>query len=688
MKVKSYNRITNIRNGLLIIGAIALISLLFPTKKKPKFRYEIGSQWEYDDLYAPFDFSILKSVEQLEEEKQRIKKKKEWFFRRDRTIEHQNIAAVESVFERWQHNRALEDGALDSTSLVKVRSKVLALLQSSFEEGIIDWPDSVSSHPKMIRLIDSNAIRVIPSERFVEMRAVKSKLGAVLSSISPRVAEQLLPQIEPFIHPNIVFDAGATRRFLEARLKEVSTVSGKVRNHEKIIGKGELVTKDRYNKLYSYEKYFKEKVNEDNTGYYRFFGYLILTVLIFVILLLYLYYNFPQVYSKWKHVLFVLMWFVVFGYLVYTVERIPELNTYILPFCIVPIIVKNFFDTRLAIFIHVLLVLMVSYLSSFGYEFTFIEVLVGIVAILSTSETRQWSEFFKSIFLIVITGVLSYFALMLITGIAVNEIKWDFILWFLLNGMFLLLAYPLIPLLERVFGFTSSITLVELSDLNNPLLKDLSLKAPGTMQHSLQVGNIAEAAAKEVQANALLVKVGALYHDIGKMLHPEFFIENQKGDSPHSGLSPVESAKKIIEHVTEGVKMAKKAKLPSVLVDFIRTHHGTTRVEYFYQQSLSNEEMKDKVNESAFRYPGPKPETKEQTILMLVDSVEAASKSLTRPSDEDIDQLVNKIVAHKIELGQLENSHLTFNELNRVVETIKSLLKSIYHVRIKYPGQK
>ncbi len=685
--MKPYNKITQARNALLILGAILLISLLFPTKKKPKFRYEIGSQWEYDDLFAPFDYPILKSNEQINQERNSIQQHKEWVFQRNRSVEKNSIAQFESAMEDFAVRTSEGEEEYDSVSLAKLKMITVLGMKKLYDRGIIQWPDTVKHKPKMVRLLDSSSSKLIPADRFLSKTEAFNTLRHILRNKAPDLISPLLPFVEQELIANIIYDADATQRFLKRKLRSISSVSGKVRNHEKIIGKGDLVTKERYNKLSSYERYFTEKVHEDHTGYYRFAGYLILTVLIFVILALYLYHNFPQVYASWKHVLFVLMWFVVFGYLVYTVERIPELNVYILPFCIVPIVVKNFFDTRLAIFVHVLLILMVSYLSSFGYEFTFIEVLVGIVAILSTTETRRWSEFFKSIFFILISGFLSYFALLLITGIAIGEIKWDFVLWFLLNAMFLLLAYPLIPLLERVFGFTSSITLVELSDLNNPLLKELSLKAAGTMQHSLQVGNIAEAAAKEIHANSLLVKVGALYHDIGKMLHPEFFIENQKGDNPHTGLTPMESAKKIIEHVSEGIKMAKKSNLPKILIDFISTHHGTTRVEYFYQKALEQATDKSTIHEADFRYPGPNPMTKEQTILMLVDSTEAASKSLTKPTDVEIEELVDKIVTHKIEQGQLEESQLNFLELQKVVKTIKSLLKSIYHVRIKYPGQ-
>ncbi|HHH52724.1 MAG TPA: HDIG domain-containing protein, partial [Bacteroidetes bacterium] len=309
-------------------------------------------------------------------------------------------------------------------------------------------------------------------------------------------------------------------------------------------------------------------------------------------------------------------------------------------------------------------------------------------SILIFSELRFWNSFFKGIFIILLTYIIGYISLQLINTGSFDFFEWKILAGFIINALLLLLAYPLIPLIEKPFGFVSTITISELGDLNKPLLKELSLKAPGTLQHSLQVANLCEAAADKINANSLLVKVGALYHDIGKTYAPEYFIENQKkGEDPYKDLDYFDSAKKIIDHVIIGEKMAKKNKLPKILQRFIITHHGTTRVEYFYRKQLNDFPDKE-FDESIFRYPGPKPKTKEETIMMLADSLEAAAKSLNKPTGQDIDNLVDSISKYKIDDGQLEESELTFEEFNQVKEVFKDVLRNIHHVRIEYPELK
>jgi putative nucleotidyltransferase with HDIG domain len=382
------------------------------------------------------------------------------------------------------------------------------------------------------------------------------------------------------------------------------------------------------------------------------------------------------------------MWIVIFAYLVYIIEKTDTLSAYVLPFAIVPIILKNFYKERLAMFVHLVIVLIASFLSSLGYEFTVLQMLVGMVAVLVVSETRYWNRFFYGILFIVLTYFLGYFGLSLINTGSVYDTDWQVFVWLLINGMLTLLAYPFIPLLEKLFGFTSQITLAELGDINRPVLKELSLKAPGTMQHSLQVSHLSTAAAEAIGANSLLIKVGALYHDIGKINDPEVFIENQRGGvSPHENWTNFESAEKIIRHVTDGKKLAKKHRLPQVLIDFIMTHHGTTRVEYFYRNQLNSFPDRE-FDETLFRYPGPKPRTQEEAILMLADSLEAASKSLKNPTGQDIDNLVDKIIAYKIDEHQLDDAKLTFRELKMCEETFKSTLRSMHHIRVEYPELK
>lgn len=450
-----------------------------------------------------------------------------------------------------------------------------------------------------------------------------------------------------------------------------------------LIKKGEKISPFK-NKLL--KGYLGQDLGFKGKRYIYFLGYFLLTAMILGALVLFSIKYFPKITQTNSGVLFLVVWPVLFSFIVFMTNLNETVSPYLIPFCLVPIIVYNFYGGRLALFIHIVVVLIASFLSGLGYEFTFLQILAGIVTLLVITETRYWNTFFKTILVILATYLVGYLGLALINSGSLNVSESKNFGWLAGNAVLLLLAYPFIPIVEKLFGFTSSISLAELADMNMPLLKDLSIKAPGTLQHSLQVANLSEAAADKIGANGILVKTAALYHDIGKMSQPEMYIENSKGVNQHEKLNNFESAKVIIDHVTNGVEMAKKAKLPKVVVDFIKTHHGTTRVEYFYRNQLSSEPDRQ-FDESLFRYPGPKPKTKEQTIMMIADSLEAASKSLKSPTGQDIDELIRKIIDHKIDNGQLSDSELTFEELATCKEVWSSLLRSINHVRIEYPDE-
>ena len=423
------------------------------------------------------------------------------------------------------------------------------------------------------------------------------------------------------------------------------------------------------------------------SGFIYFLGYFLLTTLIIGALILFSLKYFPDNTRSLSGIGFLVLWPVVFSIIVYLVTRNEFLSPFLIPFCITPIVVYNFFGGRLALFIHIVVVLISSFISGLGYEFTFLQILAGIVTVLTITETRYWNKFFVAILVILLTYVIGYLGLALINSGTLVEAEQHTFGWLVLNALLLLLAYPFIPIIEKIFGYTSSITIAELGDMNKPLLRDLSLKAPGTLQHSLQVANLCEAAAKAIGANSLLVKTAALYHDVGKMNNPFYFIENSNGRNAHDELNNFESAGVIIGHVIEGEAMAKKARLPKIITDFITTHHGTTRVEYFYRQQM-NDEPDREFDETLFRYPGPKPQTKEQAIMMMADSIEAASKSLKNPTGQDIDALIDKIVNYKIDEGQLQEADISFRELQVCIDTFRSVLRSIYHVRIEYPDAK
>ena len=677
-------------NYLLVIGVVFLISFLFPNTAKFKYDFSNGQNWRYEDLVAPFDFAIQKSEEQLKSDYKIIEADFSPYYELSSEVADQQISAFEKAFN--EQLRLVED----SEQYADVRqqpNKYLNFgrdyLRGLYQQPIIrlDSAHSTKMKTDVIFIFEGNnrysqTLGNIISEETAESNLTDELPGSDLSE-----PDFLLPLLQEQITPNLIFDEETTQKFKNEELDKISKVTGKVNKGEIIVKRGGLIDNATYQKLVSFRDQYQKEIAANRSHWGIFSGYFILTSLIIGALLIYLLTYSSAVFQRFSKLLFILMWILLYSYLVYLVEQADGLNVYMIPFAIVPIVVKTFYDERLALFTHIVIVLIASFLSSQDYEFTFSQILIGIVVLLADVNTRDWSKFFASMFFIFLTYALGHIGLSLIETGDLWNIDIVPFSWFFINVFLTLLAYPLIPLLERLFGFTSSITLVELSDMNKPLLRELSMKAPGTLQHSLQVANLAEAAAQKIGADPLLVKVGALYHDIGKTKQPEYFIENQNGPNPHDETSSLDSAKIIIGHVTDGIEMAKKQRLPSLITRFIKTHHGTTRVEYFYRNHLkSNPEHN--FDESLFRYPGPLPKSKEETILMLADSIEAACKSLKEPTEETLLGLIDKVIAGKIEHKQFVESELSFQELAECIEVFKQTMRSVHHVRISYPEEK
>ena len=663
----------NLKEGLKIIVVsivIVLISLMFPKNQNTKAIVNPGEIWEENDLYAPVNFEVQKTQKAIDSEKEALKK---------------TILPV-YVYEPNAEVQVISELLIYlSPKLLEVKENEAyfqELIAKYYKIGIIDK----GSGSKFIELEKQGQRNRTQSSSMILLEELESKVLEELSKLGVQTSRISSLNFRSLLKANYIFNKSSYNNKLEEALSNLPITESIVKEGELIIEKGNVVDDFTYRKINDLNKKIASLGSSSYSRYLTFFGYLILTCLIIGALIFYLRLYFPTIDDRLNSLIFVLIWPLIFAFLVYMVESTGTLSAYLLPFCIVPIIVKNFFKGRLALFIHVVVILIASIISSLDYEFTFLQLLAGIIAVMVVSETRYWNKFFIAILIIFLTYVLGYTGLWLVKSNNLSDLDPGTYLNFGLNAILLMLAYPFIPLIEKIFGFTSSITLVELSDMNRPLLKDLSLKAPGTLQHSLQVANLAEAAAEKIGANSLLVKTAALYHDIGKMSNPSFFIENAKaGENKHEELNNnLESAKIIISHVTDGLAMAKKAKLPKIITDFISTHHGTTRVEYFYRQEMGISENGD-VNTSDYTYPGPKPSTKEQTIMMIADSLEAASKSLKSPTGEDIDNLVESIVTYKVSNEQLSESDLTFEELEICKSVFKSLLRSINHVRVEYP---
>lgn len=656
---------------MLVATVIIVISFLFP-KSIDTLDFKIGERWEMNDIVATEDVPILKSEGEVKEEKKAIEDTFTPYFIRDNEVASRNIDALKEKISTLEM-----DNLVDRTQQVDV--VMVRKLDSLYRVGIYK-PSNYDSDK--IRL-DNRTVSL--QSLLTESQAEKS-VEILLEQNQDSRANKLSDIADIFIEPNIILNEKLTSDELLQAKNAVTKQEGIITQGELLIAKGDIIDKNKYEKIQAYNNNQPTALFSKGVNIVSFLGYLLLTCLIIGSLLMYLKVHYTEIYYKLSTLAFILLWPLLFSLLVYLIEHTSSLSSYIIPFCIVPIIIKNFYTDRLALFVHIVIVLIASFLSSLGYEFTFLQILAGIVTVLFVSETRYWNKFFTAILIIFGTYMLGYLGLSLIQMEDNPNIEWSNFIYLAFSALLTLMAYPFIPLLERIFGFTSSISLVELSDMNKPLLKRLSMEAPGTLQHSLRVSNLSEAAADSIGANSLLIKVGALYHDIGKLHKPEYFIENQTGSNPHGQLNNFESAKVIIDHVAEGEKLAKKEKLPQVIIDFINTHHGTTRTEYFYRNQMK--EFPDKeFDEILFRYPGPKPTTKEQGIMMMADSLEAASKSIQNPTGQDIDNLVEKIIAGKIQNGQLDLCELTLKELEECKTVFSSMLRSMNHVRIEYPEE-
>lgn len=675
----------------MLVIAVALTGI-FPRYGKFRYNFEIGRPWKYETLIAPFDFGILKSEAAIDTEKVIIQNNFIPYYRLDTTVEfNAKKAFADALATRLKQQRQLEiPKAEHLKDSAKTLSIGIGIIDDIYDKGIINitkehYEKGITDIYVFYEPAEAERKRV---DNFYTLQSAFAEMQEKIDNVNRANIELLLPMMQEALKYNITFDAATTNRLLLNALESVSLSQGGLVEGEKIISEGEIVTQDKYQMLVSLKQAEANRTLTQDKRYMITLGNFLLTLIVLTVFLISMRSFAPEVFISNKKLFFTLLLMGAMIALVSTLVKTQLNILYAIPFCIVPIILRTFFGSRVAMYAHACLVLLCSFIVPLGIEYTFMQFMAGMIAIFTTIRAYYWSQFFISNAYILITYLVAYLSTSLIQNGSIQEIELGNIGMLALNVLLTLMAYPLIPVFEKLFGFVSEITLLELSDINKPLLKDLSLKAPGTFNHSLSVANIAEAAANEIGANAMLVKVGALYHDIGKMDTPEYFIENQHADiNPHDDLPYEESAQIIIGHVKKGVVHAKKQKLPDILVDFIRTHHGTTRVEYFWQNYIKNfpdQEHKDE----RFRYPGPLPYSKETAILMMADSCEAASRSLKNPTNDDIEQLVERLVNNKIDQNQFVNADITFREISQVKKVIKKMLNSMYHVRIAYPTSK
>lgn len=663
----------------MFLGTIAFISWLYPTSTQFKYQFEVGKPWIYEDLISPTDFPIYKTEAQIAEEEQEIVDQMHPFYKRDTTIEIRAIRVANSNLKRLLVDTTLELKLSD-------RDEILENLAAVYSNGIVQL-DAIHTEFDLDDVLFVLHNQTSYRRKVSEFYTLKSAFDEI---IPPDIANRrkLIKVFENILIPNIQYDQSTTELQEKDNLSTIQVTEGGVQLGQKIIEKGAIVDKRTNRILESMKRSYGEQLGKNYDSRLVYLGYLIITMVIMTLLWIYLKQFQPGVIANTRKLVFVLLLISLFAYLTYYALSVNLPSIYLVPYCVIPIILRTFFGNRLAFFVSVIVLLLVAFITPYGKEFFFLHIGACLVSILANVNAYYWSRFFLATFYIFIAYAISYIGISLVQEGDFQSINYNELGWFGVNVILTLLAYPLIPIFEKLFGFVSDITLVELGDVNKPLLKELQLEAPGTFQHSVQVGNLAEAAANEIKVNPLLVKVASLYHDIGKIKNPLYYIENQNTNfNPHENVSYEESAEIIIDHVIAGIEMAKKNRLPDLLIDFIRTHHGTTRVEYFYRK-YKEEHPDDEVDDSKFRYPGPLPYSKETAIVMMADSVEASCKSLQNPSGDDISDLVDKVIKQKMDDGQFSNSDLTFKEIDQIKRVFKKMLKSIYHIRIAYPETK
>ncbi len=684
-----FSSAVNNHQDILRYVAVVLLSLiiswLFPRTGGFKYDFETGKPWRYESLIASFDFGIYKTKEETDAERKKLLREFVPYYALEHSAKEKNIQEFIISFNR-NYNRNELQLSKDDPDSSKLISTGISLLEKLYFKGIINLHDEAHAK-KDIHLLESpNTVRKTKASEFLSLKEAYQNIESSLEKWSDNSRAFITPLLEDVITYNIVYDDTLTSKLKNELLEQLSLTRDKVQEGEMIISKGSIVTQDKYQVLFSYKTEYEKRVSGQKKTLAVWVGNFIITLMIMFVFTLFLKFFSPTVYESNRKVIFIYFLLTVFVIIESFAIR-SEMNVlYALPFCIVPIISKTFFGPVTALHTFLALMLLSGFIIPQGSEFIVLQMLAGMVAIFTNIRAYYWSRIFISIGLLLLTYFFGYFAISLSKAGNIYDIETLQFGWLILNVLLVLLAYPFIPLFEKMFGFVSEITLLELSDINKPLLKELSIKAPGTFQHSLQVANLAEAAAFEIGANTLLVKTGALYHDIGKMQHPEYFIENQSsGANPHDDLNFEESARIIISHVSEGIVLAKQHKLPDIIIDFIRTHHGSSRVEYFYQSFLKNF-PNEAIDESLFTYPGPLPYSKETAIVMMADTVEAAARSLKNPTADMLDELVEKLIGFKIEQQQFINCNITFKEINSIKKVMKKMLHSIYHARVEYPA--
>ncbi len=665
-------------HALLVLAVAILIVWALPGQTETHLHYEIGRPWVNSALIADFNFDVMRADSTISKERVRIAKDFIPFYVVDPEVEQR---AIDDFSNNFTEEKA---GAMYT-----YKDQIIRRLHNIYSKPVM----SAADYSNIFSIDSSSVIRVSVGQEVTKMRYynVLSEVTAYDMLFFDDNLAQHRAQLNKFnlsnyIRPNIKYDQKRSDSELDQLQKNVATGVGKrVEKGEKIIDRGEIVTDTIALKIDSMVKAMSsEQAKDSKTRFNHTLGQFLYVLILLTLFTCYLLLSRKDYFSKLRNILMLYAMITIFPIMVSLIARQSLLSLYILPFAMVPMLAQVFFDSRTAFVTHVTMVMISAIAVSDRFEFIAVQMAAGLAAIFALSDMEKRARLFKAVLMAFVSSSVMYYAIQLIqTGKLIPDDRNIYIVLFI-SGILLLITYPMMYLIEKTFEFTSNITLLELSDTNKDLLRRLSEVAPGTFQHSITVGNLASEIASRIGANGLLVRTGALYHDIGKMTNPAFFTENQANVNPHDMLTEKESAKIIISHVAEGQKLAEEYDLPDVIKNFILTHHGQGMAKYFYIK-YKNAHPDEDIDTDIFTYPGPSPNTREQAILMMTDAVEAASRSLDEYNDETIRNLVNKLIDNQVSSGFFTDCPITFRDITTAKQVLVERLKNIYHTRIKYP---
>ena len=662
----------------LVIIAVTIIVWFLPRTEGHMYHYDINRPWMYGQLIAKFDFPIFKTEEVFKAEQDSIRAHFRPYFQKKSHVEQLQITRF-----RNDYAGGIPGLSPDYVNIIAQR------LQLVYNKGIMDpvrYNELRKDTASSIRLVDGKEVSDVALGTLLSTTAAYEMLFASEQMIRNR---NILQQcdLNEYIEPNLVYDAERSETDLSDQLSTIAAASGWVQEGQRIIDRGDIVDEATYLKLNSFEQAMEKHNNSDEEKLLTIIGQSLYVLILVMLFTIYLSLYHKEYFAKPRSLIMLFFMIVLFPVMTSLMMEFNKFSVYIIPFAMAPIFMRVFTDSRTAFNAHVAMVLICAVAVKYQYEFIIVQIVAGLIAIYSLRELEKRSQIFLTAILVTLGSAAVYLSLQLIQSDDFSKLDQTIYYHFAANGFFLLFSYPLMLVIEKAFGFISTVTMFELSNSNNPLLRKLSQVAPGTFQHSIMVGNLAAEVAHKINAGGQLVRTGALYHDIGKMKNPAFFTENQAaGVNPHDNISEIDSAKIITAHVTEGLKLAEEHNLPTVIKDFIRTHHGTGMAKYFYI-NYKNSHPDEDVDPEPFSYKGPNPETREQAILMMCDAVEAASRSLREYTADSISEMVNRIIDTQVKEGYFTECPITFHDISRAKQILIERLKNIYHTRIQYPEQ-